>query len=464
MAPSSKVNPMWGGHFDGGPDQLMLEINASIPYDIILYKHDIMGSKAHVKMLAKQGIITDAERDQILDGLFQVEKEFDRGEVEIDYRLEDIHMHVESRLKKLIGDVAGKLHTGRSRNDQVATDVKLWLRDQIKVLDAALQALQNAYVTQAQTHAETILPGFTHLQPAQPITLGHHLLAYVEMLGRDRSRLADVAKRLNECPLGAAALAGTTYPIDRHATSDELGFDNPTRNSLDTVSDRDFAIEFIAAASITMVHLSRFSEELVIWMNPSFGFVKLSDAFTTGSSIMPQKRNPDAAELIRAKTGRVVASLNQLLIVMKGLPLAYSKDMQEDKEPLFDAVTTVIQSVKVMTGMVADMQVNADNMRAQLEHGFVTATDFADYLVQDLKVPFRDAHGLTGKVVRMAEKNGVQLHELSLKDIQSVVPEATDKVFEVLKLDSAIKRRVSYGGTSPENVKQQVEEAKKRWL
>jgi len=434
----------------------MEHINASIDFDKILYAQDIAGSKAHAAMLVAQGILTVEDGKSIQDGLSQIQSEIESGSFAFQTALEDIHMNIETRLRELIGDAAGRLHTARSRNDQVATDFKLWVRDALDRIDAALHGLQRALLAQAETHTETIMPGFTHLQTAQPVTFGHHLLAYVEMLSRDAGRVRDARVRLNECPLGSAALAGTSFPIDRDSTANALNFDRPTANSLDAVSDRDFALEALSLASITAMHLSRLSEELVVWMSAQFQFVALSDAFTTGSSIMPQKKNPDAAELIRAKTGRIFGAQTALLTVMKGLPLAYSKDMQEDKEQVFDGLQSLELCLAVMTGMVEDLTVNKQAMREAAGAGFSTATDLADWLVRVLGTPFRTAHHITGTLVGLAEKKGCDLADLSLEDMQSVEPKITDDVFSVLSVENSVSSRTSYGGTSPANVKEQI--------
>ena len=455
---------MWGGRFSGGPSAIMEKINASIDFDKRFYAQDIAGSKAHCAMLVKQGILNEEDGKAITDGLSIILNEIETGDFVFSAALEDIHMNVENRLTQLIGDAAGRLHTARSRNDQVATDFRLWVRDAMDRLDEGLQVLQRVLINRAEEHADTILPGFTHLQAAQPVVLGHHLLAYVEMFGRDRSRLSDARKRLNESPLGSAALAGTPYPIDRHMTASLLGFDGPMRNSLDGVSDRDFALEYLSMASICSVHLSRMAEELVIWSSAQFGFVRMSDSFSTGSSIMPQKKNPDAAELIRSKIGRVVGDLNSLLMSMKGLPLAYSKDMQEDKEPVFDAADTMELGVAVMTGMIAEMTVNKDKMRESASWGFTTATDLADWLVRELGMPFRNAHHVTGAVVKIAEDKGCELSDLSLEEMQTVDAGITNDVYDVLTLDASVRSRTSFGGTAPDNVRLQVTEARKRFL
>jgi argininosuccinate lyase len=446
------ANRMWGGRFSASPSAIMQEINASIGFDKRLAPQDIRGSQAHARMLAAQGIISQTDADRIVAGLDAVLAEVEAGRMNWSVALEDVHMNVESRLKELIGEPASRLHTARSRNDQVATDLRLWIRDRIEGLDRSLTRLQLALARKAHAHAGTIMPGFTHLQPAQPVTFGHHLLAYVEMLSRDRGRLGDARTRLNECPLGSAALAGTSFPIDRHATATALGFDRPTANSLDAVSDRDFALETLAAASISAMHLSRLAEEIVIWMTPQFGFIHLSDKFTTGSSIMPQKRNPDAAELTRAKIGRIAGAFQGLLMVMKGLPLAYSKDMQEDKEATFDALEAYDLVVAAMAGMVEDLEPVPEAMQLAAGRGFATATDLADWLVRRLGMPFRDAHHITGRIVALAEQRGVGLESLSLADLQTVAPTITEDVFQVLDVKCSVTSRTSYGGTAPQNV------------
>ncbi len=454
------TNKMWGGRFQSGPDAIMEEINASIGFDKRLFRQDIAGSKAHAAMLAKQGIIPKSDAALIRKGLEQVQAEIEAGAFTFSRALEDIHLNVESRLKDIIGPAAGRLHTARSRNDQVALDFRLYVRDTVDHLDAQLKELQLALAGKAEQHAATVMPGFTHLQVAQPVTFGHHLLAYVEMLARDRSRLADARKRMNENPLGAAALAGTSFPIDRHMTAEALGFDRPTRNSLDTVADRDFVLETLSACAICSMHLSRLAEEIVIWSTSQFRFVKLSDKFTTGSSIMPQKRNPDAAELVRAKPGRIIGALLSLLTVMKGLPLTYSKDMQEDKEPAFDAFDNMSLAIAATTGMVKDMVPNRDEMRKAAASGFSTATDLADWLVRTLKMPFREAHHVTGSLVALAEAKGCDLPELPLSAMQSVEKRITKEVYKVLTVENSVASRVSFGGTSPTNVKREA----KRWL
>jgi len=445
-------NRMWGGRFSAGPDAVMEEINASIGFDHRLYRQDIAGSIAHAQMLAATGILTAADRDAIVRGLEQVRAEIDGNAFTFSRALEDIHMNVESRLKEIIGDAAGRLHTARSRNDQVATDFRLYVRDVIDTFLAQVKALQLALVARAEAEAETIMPGFTHLQSAQPVTFGHHLLAYVEMLGRDSGRLADARKRLNESPLGSAALAGTPYPIDRQMTAEALGFDRPTANSLDAVADRDFVLETLSAATLCAMHLSRFAEELVIWSSAQFNFIRLSDKFSTGSSIMPQKRNPDAAELVRAKVGRILGALTSLLVVMKGLPLAYSKDMQEDKEVAFDAFDSLSLALAAMTGMVGDLSVNRDRMRAAAAAGFSTATDLADWLVREANIPFREAHHITGRAVALAEQQGCGIDALSLGDFKAIDPRLDARVYAVLSVEASVKSRQSYGGTAPANV------------
>ena len=454
------TNKMWGGRFMQGPDAIMSKINASIDFDQKLYAQDMAGSKAHAQMLAKQGIITKTDAAAIIKGLDQIKAEIDAGKFKFSTELEDIHLNIESRLKELIGDAAGRLHTARSRNDQVAVDFRLYVREQVDELNTGVKDLMLALAQKAEAEASTIMPGFTHLQVAQPVTFGHHLLAYVEMLSRDLSRLQDARARLNESPLGAAALAGTSYPIDRQATAKALGFAGPTRNSMDSVASRDFALEVLAACSICAIHLSRLAEELVIWSSAQFNFVKLSDKFTTGSSIMPQKRNPDAAELIRAKPGRIIGAFNALAIVMKGLPLTYSKDMQEDKEQVFDALENMELAIVAMAAMVRDMKPNREAMKAAASTGFSTATDLADWLVQNLKMPFREAHHVSGRIVALAEKKNVQLSDLPLQDLQSVHGSIDQSVFKVLSVEASVKSRTSFGGTAPTNVKR----AAKRWL
>ncbi|APX22509.1 MAG: argininosuccinate lyase [Rhodobacteraceae bacterium] len=449
-------NQMWGGRFAAGPDAIMEAINASIGFDKRLAAQDIAGSRAHAAMLAAQGIISDSDAEVIREGLLTVLSEIEGGTFEFSTALEDIHMNVEARLKQIVGEPAGRLHTARSRNDQVATDFKLWVRDQFDAFESGLLALIRALVTQAETGADWVMPGFTHLQTAQPVTWGHHMLAYVEMFARDLSRVRDGRKRMNECPLGAAALAGTGFAIDRHMTAETLGFDRPAANSLDAVSDRDFALEFLGTASICAMHLSRFAEELVIWSSAQFRFVALSDRFSTGSSIMPQKKNPDAAELIRAKIGRIFGANVALMTVMKGLPLAYSKDMQEDKEQVFDAADNLMLALAAMEGMVRDMQGNRDALEAAASAGFSTATDLADWLVRETGLPFREAHHVTGSLVAMAEKQGCDLPDLSLQDMRSVSGAITEGIYDVLGVHNSVASRLSYGGTAPERVREQV--------
>jgi argininosuccinate lyase len=447
---------MWGGRFASGPDAIMEEINASIGFDKRLYKQDIAGSIAHATMLAHVGILTADDKDAIIAGLETVRSEIEQEKFTFSRALEDIHMNVESRLKELIGEPAGRLHTARSRNDQVATDFKLYVRDCLDMLVVQIESLQRVLLDRAEAEAGTVMPGFTHLQSAQPVTFGHHLLAYVEMLGRDAGRLIDARKRLNESPLGSAALAGTSFPIDRDMTAQALGFDRPTANSLDAVSDRDFILETLSAASICAMHLSRFAEELVIWSSAQFRFIALSDKFSTGSSIMPQKRNPDAAELIRAKIGRIFGAFSALLVVMKGLPLAYSKDMQEDKEIAFDALDNFSLCLAAMTGMVADLSVNREAMANAAGAGFATATDLADWLVREANVPFRDAHHITGRAVAAAEAKGCGLEGLTIEDFKEIDERITSAVHKILGVDNSVKSRTSYGGTSPKNVAAQI--------
>ncbi len=460
---SSKASTIWGGRFTSGPSAVMEAINASIGFDKRLYRQDIEGSKAHCTMLAETGILSRADAEAIVAGLDQVLAEIEGGSFPFRAEFEDIHMNVEQRLRELIGEPAGRLHTARSRNDQVATDFRLWVRDATDGLMGEVERLQRALLERAEEHAATVMPGFTHLQAAQPVTLGHHLLAYVEMLGRDRGRLADARNRMNECPLGAAALAGTSFPIDRHMTAKALGFDRPMANSLDAVSDRDFALEFLGAGAILATHLSRLAEEIVIWTSAQFAFIRLSDAYSTGSSIMPQKRNPDAAELVRAKAGRVIGALNSLLIVMKGLPLAYSKDMQDDKEPVFEAADTLELALAAMTGMVETFTANESRLRSAAGAGFTTATDLADWLVRELGTPFRNAHEVAGKVVKMAEDRGVGLEDLTLEDMQAVEPRLTTDAVAVLTVDSSVASRVSFGGTAPANVRTACIDARRRF-
>ena len=469
MSPTKKnartaPKPLIRGRFEGAPSKAMERINPSIDFDKRLYAEDIAGSKAHCEMLVACGIIPRADGAAILRGLSTIQREIERGKFAFSCELEDIHMNVESRLFDLIGPAAGRLHTARSRNDQVATDFKLWVRSATEGINAALRDLQRALISQAKRHAATVMPGFTHLQTAQPVTFGHHLLAYTEMFGRDRGRFMDCRMRLNESPLGAAALAGTSFPIDRDMTARKLGFERPAANSLDAVSDRDFALEFLAAAAIAATHLSRLAEEIVLWSSPQFGFVRLSDAFTTGSSIMPQKRNPDAAELIRAKAGSVIGGMVSLLTAMKGLPLAYSKDMQEDKVPVFAAADTLALSIAAMTGMVKDMKADKKAMKQAAGAAFSTATDLADWLVRSLRLPFREAHEISAKIVRRAEKKGCALGELKLADMQAIEPRITRAVYAVLSPEKSAASRTSFGGTAPKNVKKAAEAARKRFL
>ena len=458
----SNTNALWGGRFAAGPDALMEAINASIGFDRRLYACDIAGSKAHAAMLADCGIITAEDAAAIQQGLDTILQEIESGAFAFKTALEDIHMNVEARLAELIGPAAGRLHTARSRNDQVATDFRLWVRDCIDGFDATLKELQSALLDKAEAHADTVMPGFTHLQSAQPVTFGHHMLAYVAMFGRDRARLLDARKRVNESPLGAAALAGTSFPIDRAQTAAALGFDRPMANSLDAVSARDFALEFLAACAICATHLSRLAEEIVVWSSAQFRFVSLSESFSTGSSIMPQKRNPDAAELVRAKAGRIIGALTGLSVVMKGLPLAYSKDMQEDKEPVFDAADSLSLCVRAMTGMIGEMTVNAGNLLAAASAGFATATDLADWLVRELGMPFRDAHRVTGALVKLAENRGGGLADLSLEEMQTVEPRLTGAVFGVLTVQYSVASRTSFGGTAPDNVRAAVAAAREQ--
>lgn len=449
-------NQMWGGRFASGPDAIMEEINASIGFDKKLYAQDIRGSIAHATMLAHQGIISAEDKDKIVAGLETILNEIESGAFEFSRKLEDIHMNVEARLAALIGPAAGRLHTARSRNDQVALDFRLWVKEELQKTETMLTSLIAAFLDRAEEHADTVMPGFTHLQTAQPVTFGHHCMAYVEMFGRDRQRVRHAIEHMDESPIGAAALAGTGYRIDRHMTAKALGFREPTRNSIDTVSDRDFALEFLSIAAIAATHLSRLAEEIVIWSTPQFGFIRLSDAFSTGSSIMPQKKNPDAAELVRAKTGRINGSLIALLTIMKGLPLAYSKDMQEDKEQVFDAAESLELGIAAMTGMVRDMTIRTDRMKAAAGSGYSTATDLADWLVREAGLPFRDAHHVTGRAVALAEQKGCELAELPLADLQAINPAITDKVYDVLTVEASVASRTSFGGTAPSNVRQQI--------
>ncbi|MGB3813728.1 MAG: argininosuccinate lyase [Shinella sp.] len=449
-------NQMWGGRFASGPDAIMEEINASIGFDKKLYAQDIRGSKAHAEMLSHQGIISAEDKEKIVHGLDTILSEIESGAFEFSRKLEDIHMNIEARLATLIGPAAGRLHTARSRNDQVALDFRLWVKEELQKTEKMLTGLIAAFLDRAEEHAETVMPGFTHLQTAQPVTFGHHCMAYVEMIGRDRQRVRHAIEHLDESPIGAAALAGTGYAIDRHMTAKALGFREPTRNSIDTVSDRDFALEFLSIAAIAATHLSRLAEEIVIWSTPQFGFIRLSDAFSTGSSIMPQKKNPDAAELVRAKTGRINGSLIALLTVMKGLPLAYSKDMQEDKEQVFDAAESLELAIAAMTGMVRDMTIRTDRMKAAAGSGYSTATDLADWLVREAGLPFRDAHHVTGRAVALAESKGCDLADLSLEDLQAIHAAITADIFNVLTVEASVASRKSYGGTAPSEVRKQI--------
>ena len=459
MRGTESSNKMWGGRFAEGPSAIMREINASIPFDKALWRQDIAASKAHVAMLGAQGIVSTGDMDVISAGLDQVAAEYEAQGVPENWDLEDIHMTTESRLAELIGPAAGRLHTARSRNDQVATDFRLWVRDAIDQADAGLAALQRALVMRAGEHADSIMPGFTHLQTAQPVTLGHHLMAYYEMVRRDRSRFADARARMNECPLGSAALAGTGFPIDRKATAAALGFDGPTANSLDAVSDRDFALDYLSAAMQASLHLSRLAEEFIIWASQPFGFVALPDALSTGSSIMPQKKNPDAAELVRGHAGRIVGCLTSLMVTMKGLPLAYSKDMQDDKPPVFEAAGLLRLSIAAMTGMVADSAFRTERMRQAAELGYATATDLADWLVREADIPFREAHHITGAAVKLAEQQGVALDALSLEQLRAIDARIDERVFKALSVDASVASRASHGGTAPDQVRLRVAEA-----
>jgi argininosuccinate lyase len=463
-SPGLPANSLWGGRFTSGPAEIMRRINASIDFDKRLYAEDIAASKVHCAMLVAQSILSPEDGAAISAGLEQIKSEIESGSFTFSAEREDIHMNIEARLAELIGPAAGRLHTARSRNDQVATDLRLWVRDAIDRLDAAMRELQHVLIDRAEAEAATVMPGYTHLQIAQPVTFGHHLMAYVEMIGRDRGRLADCRRRLNLSPLGSAALAGTSFPIDRHATATALGFDGPTTNSIDAVSDRDFAIEFLAAAALAGMHLSRFAEEVVLWCSDGFGLIALSDTFTTGSSIMPQKRNPDAAELVRAKTGRLNGSLIALLTVMKGLPLAYGKDMQEDKVPVFEAADALELCLTATTGMVRDMRPDRERLRAAADRGFSTATDLADWLVRIAGVPFRRAHHVTGMIVKRAEAKGCTLSELPLAELQAVETSISPGVYDVLDADRSVASRVSFGGTAPESVRGAIVEARRRFL
>ena len=459
--PETEANTMWGGRFADGPSAIMREINASIPFDKALWRQDIAASKAHVAMLAAQDIVSNDDAKTITDGLDQVAGEYETNGVPENWDLEDIHMTTEARLAELIGPVAGRLHTARSRNDQVATDFKLWVRDAIDRVDAGLEALQIALVTRADENAASIMPGFTHLQTAQPVTLGHHLMAYYEMIARDRDRFADARRRLALCPLGSAALAGTGFPIDREMTAEALGFDGPTHNSLDAVSDRDFALDYLMAASQCSLHLSRLAEELIIWASQPYGFVRMPDALSTGSSIMPQKKNPDAAELVRGHAGRIAGCATSLMISMKGLPLAYSKDMQNDKPPVFEAAGLLDLCIAAMTGMIAETTFHTDRMREAAELGYATATDLADWLVKEADIPFREAHHITGAAVKLAESRGIALDALPLADLKAIDGRIDDRVFAALSVDASVAARRSYGGTAPEQVRLQVKRARR---
>ncbi|WP_313039782.1 argininosuccinate lyase [Sphingobium yanoikuyae] len=451
---------MWGGRFAAGPASIMREINASIPFDKRLWKQDIAGSKAHVAMLAKQGIVDGEDAQAITEGLNRIAAEYEANGVPVNLDLEDIHMVTESRLAELIGPAAGRLHTARSRNDQVATDFRLWVRDAMDEVMAGLAGLQQALLARAEEHVDAVMPGFTHLQSAQPVTLGHHLMAYYEMVRRDRSRFADAHVRLDECPLGAAALAGTGFPIDRHATAAALGFAKPTDNSLDSVSDRDFALDYLMAATQASLHLSRLAEEFIIWASQPFGFVKLPDAYSTGSSIMPQKRNPDAAELVRGHAGRIMGCMNALCVTMKGLPLAYSKDMQDDKPPVFEAHDLLGLSIAAMTGMVETVTFRTDRMRGLAESGFATATDLADWLVREGDIPFREAHHITGRAVAAAEEAGLQLADLPLDTLKAIDARIDDRIYAVLTVDASVASRKSHGGTAPDQVRARIAAAR----
>lgn len=457
-------HPLWGGRFSSRPDKLLEAINSSVEFDKRLYAQDIAGSIAHCRMLVKQKIVDKKTGAMILGGLEKVKSEIEENKFNFESSFEDIHLNIEKRLIELVGEDGGRLHTARSRNDQVSTDFRLWIRETIKNLDSSIRDLQEALIDKAEINGETVMPGFTHLQAAQPITLGHHFLAYVEMLGRDRGRFKDTVKRLNECPLGAAALAGTSFPIDRMATAKALGFAQPTNNSIDSVSDRDFVLEFLSSAVITAIHLSRLSEEIVLWCSNQFAFAVLSDAFTTGSSVMPQKRNPDAAELVRGKTGRIVGALVALTTVLKGLPLAYSKDLQEDKEPVFDAADSLCISIFAMTAMIKDLKFDCAKLKEAAGVGHTTATDLADWLVRVLGLPFRQAHQITGTLVKLAEGKESSLGELSLSEMQSVEPGINEDVYRVLGVSESVKSKTSYGGTTPKNVLAQAHNARKRFL
>ena len=458
------TSKIWGGRFSAGPSAIMEEINVSVGFDQRLAKQDLHGSRAHCSMLVAQGIVSKEDGDAIQEGLTRIEKEISGGNFLFKRALEDVHMNIEGRLADLIGAPAGRLHTARSRNDQVATDFRMWVRAATDTIEEEIKKLQSVLIDKAEAHADTIMPGFTHLQAAQPVTFGHHLMAYVEMFGRDRSRLVDARKRLNECPLGAGALAGTSFPIDRHLTAKKLDFDRPMANSMDAVSDRDFALDFLAAAAILATHMSRLAEEMVNWSSAQFGFIRFTDAFSTGSSMMPQKRNPDAAELVRGKTGRIYGALTALLTVMKGLPLTYSKDMQEDKETVFSTFDTLELCLAATAGMVADMKPNAERMLESAAAGFTTATDLADWLTQALNIPFRESHHITGKVVKLAEGKGCNISDLSLAEMQAAEPRITQDVFKVLTPAASAASRNSFGGTAPASVRAQVKAARERFL
>ena len=457
------VNRLWGGRFREGPTKSITRMTASIQVDQRLAFEDLEGSKSHIRMLTRQGIVTEADGEAIEAGLEQIRQEIAEGRFAFKERLEDIHMNIEARLTELIGSTAGRLHTARSRNDQVATDLRLWIRREIDALDDELRLLQQTLLRRAEEGVEIAMPGFTHLQPAQPLTLGFHFLAYLEMFGRDRGRLKDARKRLNECPLGSAALAGTSYPIDRDYPARELGFDRPTANALDSVSDRDFVVEYLSGLSLCGVHLSRLAEEIILWCSQGFGFIALPDSLTTGSSIMPQKRNPDGAELVRGKSARLISALTTVLMVLKGLPLAYAKDLQEDKEPVFDATDTIRLMIEMSTLMVKELTIHDSALRAQAERGYLTATDLADWLTRVLDVPFRQAHWITGRLVGLAADKGIRLEELDLETMRQVEPRITAEVYKVLPLDAAIRERSSYGGTAPETVRQAIAAAKERF-
>jgi argininosuccinate lyase len=462
MIKSNNSNKMWGSRFDSPSSDIMIEINSSIDFDKNLYQYDILGSIAHAKMLAKQKIITNEESKKIISGLEKIKIEIESGKFQFKQELEDIHMNIESRLSEIIGDVAGKLHTARSRNDQVATDFKLYVRDASKEIHSLLSNLQEILIKKAEDNIRTIMPGFTHLQTAQPISFAHHILAYFEMFERDRIRIEDAIDRLNQSPLGSVALAGTSFPIDREFTAQELAFDSPCNNSLDGVSDRDFALDFAYNNSVIAMHLSRFAEEIVVWMSKGFDFIIISDDFCSGSSIMPQKKNPDAAELVRAKTGRIFSSLNNLLIVLKGLPLTYSKDMQEDKEPIFDSYKSIKTCILAMIGMISNLQAKKENMLKMADADFSLATDLADFLVKDLNIPFRKCHHITGSLVKIAENKNCDLADLSLKEMQKVEPKISDKIFDILKIENSVASRESYGGTAFSEIKKQIEIAKNK--